>query len=90
VTVLQEQMGKFFPELEKQGTLVTEVIKSEEESFLRTIETGLIRVEKLIQQTIADGKKVLPTEEVFELYDTYGFPDDLTRIIAEEKGLTID
>jgi len=90
VAVLQEQMGKFFPELEKQGTLVTEVIKSEEESFLRTIENGLIRVEKLIQQTISEGKKVLPTEEVFELYDTYGFPDDLTRIIAEEKGLTID
>jgi alanyl-tRNA synthetase len=90
VAVLQEQMGKFFPELEKQGTLVTEVIKSEEESFLRTIETGLIRVEKLIQQTIANNAKVLPTEEVFELYDTYGFPDDLTRIIAEEKGLTID
>ncbi len=90
VAVLQEQMGKFFPELEKQGTLVTEVIKSEEESFLRTIETGLIRVEKLIQQTISEAKKVLPTEEVFELYDTYGFPDDLTRIIAEEKGLTID
>ena len=90
VAVLQEQMGKFFPELEKQGTLVTEVIKSEEESFLRTIETGLIRVDKLIQQTISEAKKVLPTEEVFELYDTYGFPDDLTRIIAEEKGLTID
>ncbi len=90
VAVLQEQMGKFFPELEKQGTLVTEVIKSEEESFLRTIETGLIRVEKLIKQTISEGQKVLPTEEVFELYDTYGFPDDLTRIIAEEKGLTID
>ncbi len=90
VAVLQEQMGPFFPELEKQGTLVTEVIKSEEESFLKTIETGLIRVEKLIQQTIADGQKTLPTLEVFELYDTYGFPDDLTRIIAEEKGLTID
>ena len=90
VSVLQNQMGKFFPELEKQGNLVTEVIKSEEESFLKTIENGLLRVEKLIQQTIADGKKVLPSEEVFELYDTYGFPDDLTRIIAEEKGLTID
>jgi alanyl-tRNA synthetase len=90
VAVLQEQMGQFFPELEKQGKLVSEVIKSEEESFLRTIENGLIRVEKLIQQTIADGQKVLPTQEVFELYDTYGFPDDLTRIIAEEKGLTID
>lgn len=90
VAVLQEQMGAFFPELEKQGKLVSEVIKSEEESFLRTIETGLIRVEKLIQQTISEDKKVLPTQEVFELYDTYGFPDDLTRIIAEEKGLTID
>lgn len=90
VAVLQEQMGTFFPELEKQGKLVSEVIKSEEESFLRTIENGLIRVEKLIQQTIANNAKVLPTEEVFELYDTYGFPDDLTRIIAEEKGLTID
>jgi len=90
VAVLQEQMGTFFPELEKQGKLVSEVIKSEEDSFLKTIENGLIRVEKLIQQTIADGSKVLPSEEVFELYDTYGFPDDLTRIIAEEKGLTID
>lgn len=90
VAVLQNQMGKFFPELEKQGKLVTEVIKSEEESFLKTIENGLLRVEKLIQQTIADGSKVLPSVEVFELYDTYGFPDDLTRIIAEEKGLTID
>ncbi|MCG2793570.1 MAG: alanine--tRNA ligase [Weeksellaceae bacterium] len=90
VAVLQDQMGKFFPELEKQGTLVTEVIKSEEESFLKTIENGLIRVEKLIQQTIAEGQTVLPSEDVFELYDTYGFPDDLTRIIAEEKGLTID
>ncbi|WP_284461792.1 alanine--tRNA ligase [Chryseobacterium sp.] len=90
VTVLQDQMGKFFPELEKQGKLVSEVIKSEEESFLKTIENGLIRVEKLIQQTIADDLKALPSEEVFELYDTYGFPDDLTRIIAEEKGLTID
>ncbi|MGG5210290.1 alanine--tRNA ligase [Chryseobacterium sp. MIQD13] len=90
VAVLQEQMGPFFPEIEKQGKLVAEVIKSEEDSFLKTIENGLIRVEKLIQQTIADNSKVLPSEEVFELYDTYGFPDDLTRIIAEEKGLTID
>ncbi|WP_308003079.1 alanine--tRNA ligase, partial [uncultured Chryseobacterium sp.] len=90
VAVLQEQMGKFFPELEKQGALVTEVIKSEEESFLNKIENGLIRVEKLIQQTIESNLKVLPSDEVFELYDTYGFPNDLTRIIAEEKGLTID
>ncbi len=90
VSVLKNQMGKFFPELEKQEKLITEVIKEEENSFLKTIEHGLIRVEKLIQQTISNNQKVLPSEEVFELYDTYGFPDDLTRIIAEEKGLTID
>ena len=91
VFVLQNQMGKFFPELEKQGNLITEVIKSEEESFLKTIGNGLIKVRNLIahQMTIA-GSSVLPASEVFELYDTYGFPDDLTRIIAEEKGLTID
>jgi len=90
VSVLKNQMGSVFPELEKQEKLVTEVISSEEESFLKTVENGLIRVEKLIQQTISNQSKILPTEEVFELYDTYGFPDDLTRIIAEEKGLSID
>ncbi|WP_434979050.1 alanine--tRNA ligase [Daejeonia sp. YH14] len=90
VAVLKEQMGSFFPELVKQQRLITEVIREEENSFLKTIETGLIRVEKLIQQTISENRKILPSEEVFELYDTYGFPDDLTRIIAEEKGLTID
>ena len=90
VDVLKKQMGATFPEIVKQETLVTEVIKEEEISFLRTIENGLVRVQKLIEQTIAKGEKVLPSEEVFELYDTYGFPDDLTRIIAEEKGLTID
>ncbi|WP_300672024.1 alanine--tRNA ligase [Soonwooa sp.] len=90
VDVLKNQMGATFPEIVKQETLVTEVIKEEEISFLRTIENGLVRVQKLIEQTTAKGEKVLPSEEVFELYDTYGFPDDLTRIIAEEKGLTID
>lgn len=90
VGILKNQMGAFFPELEKQEKLITEVIKEEENSFLKTIEHGLVRVEKLIQQTQAKNEKVLPSEEVFELYDTYGFPDDLTRIIAEEKGLTID
>lgn len=90
VSVLKNEMGTYFPELVKQEKLITEVIKEEENSFLKTIEHGLIRVEKLIQQTVANNQKVLPSEEVFELYDTYGFPDDLTRIIAEEQGLTID
>lgn len=90
VAVLQEQMGKFFPELEKQGTLVTEVIKSEEESFLRTIERGLLRLDTIIKETQEKGEKILAGEKIFELYDTYGFPADLSRIIAEEKQLTID
>ncbi|MFB0966121.1 MAG: alanine--tRNA ligase, partial [Cloacibacterium sp.] len=72
VAVLKNQMGAFFPEIVKQEKLVTEVIKEEENSFLKTIESGLIRVEKLIQQTISETKKVLPSAEVFELYDTYG------------------
>lgn len=90
VPVLTQQMGTFFPELEKQHNLIKEVIKEEETSFLKTIEHGLLRVEKLIEQTIAAEQKILPSHAVFELYDTFGFPDDLTRIIAEEKGLTID
>ncbi|KQK25039.1 alanine--tRNA ligase [Chryseobacterium aquaticum] len=90
VSVLQNQMGKFFPELEKQGKLVTEVIKSEEESFLRTIERGLIRLDSIIKETQEKGGKILAGDKIFELYDTYGFPADLSRIIAEEKQLTID
>ena len=90
VSVLKNEMGEFFPELVKQEKLVTEVIKEEENSFLQNIENGLIRVEKLIEQTVAKGGNVLPGDEVFDLYETYGFPDDLTRIIAEERNLQID
>ncbi len=90
VSVLKNQMGEFFPEIVKQEKLVTEVIKEEEHSFLQNIENGLIRVEKLIEQTLAKGEKILPGDEVFDLYETYGFPDDLTRIIAEERNLEID
>ncbi|MEJ8591462.1 alanine--tRNA ligase [Riemerella anatipestifer] len=90
VVVLKNQMGAFFPEIEKQEKLVTEVIKEEENSFLKTIEHGLVRLENIIQETLKKGEKTLPGAEVFELYDTYGFPADLSRIIAEEKGLTVD
>lgn len=90
VAVLKDQMGKFFPEIVKQERLVTEVIKEEESSFLKTIEHGLVRLDHIIKDTMAKGEKVLPGEEVFELYDTYGFPADLSRIIAEEKQLTVD
>ncbi|WKS96124.1 alanine--tRNA ligase [Riemerella columbina] len=90
VAVLKDQMGAFFPEMVKQEKLVTEVIKEEEISFLKTIEHGLVRLEHIIQETLSQGKKTLPGAAVFELYDTYGFPADLSRIIAEEKKLTVD
>ncbi len=90
VAVLKNQMGAFFPEIVKQEKLVTEVIKEEENSFLKTIEHGLVRLDHIIKDTIAKNEKVLPGAEVFELYDTYGFPADLSRIIAEEKQLTVD
>ncbi|OPB97870.1 alanine--tRNA ligase [Elizabethkingia occulta] len=90
VAVLKDQMGSFFPEIVKQEKLVTEVIKEEENSFLKTIEHGLVRLDAIIQATIKNNEKNLPGEQVFELYDTFGFPADLSRIIAEEKGLSID
>ena len=88
IPVLQEQMGEFFPELEKQSRLVTDVIKEEETNFLHTIEHGLLRLDNFIQSH--PELKEIPGDVVFELYDTYGFPADLSRIIAEEKSLTID
>lgn len=90
VAVLKKEMGAFFPELIKQEKLMTEVIREEETSFLKTIEHGLKRIDLIINETIAKNEKTLPGAEVFELYDTYGFPADLSRIIAEEKHLTVD
>lgn len=90
VSVLKTEMGAFFPEIVKQEKLVTEVIKEEESSFLKTIEHGLVRLDAIIKETIDKNEKILPGAEVFELYDTYGFPADLSRIIAEEKQLTVD
>ena len=86
--VLKAEMGDFFPELVKQETIVTGVIREEEASFLRTIEQGLNRLNQIIEQ-LGDSK-VVPGEVVFELYDTYGFPADLSRIVAEDHGFTID
>ena len=86
--VLKAEMGDFFPELVKQETIVTGVIREEEASFLRTIEQGLNRLNQIIEQ-LGDSK-VVPGEIVFELYDTYGFPADLSRIVAEDHGFTID
>jgi alanyl-tRNA synthetase len=90
VAILKNEMGGFFPELVKQEKLVTEVIREEEISFLKTIEHGLKRIDLVINETISKNQKTLPGAAVFELYDTYGFPADLSRIIAEEKQLTVD
>jgi len=107
VAVLQEQMGAFFPELEKQGKLVSEVIKSEEESFLKTIDKGInyfklysnliINKERNQQlagikgtETNSSDNNIFPGTFAFELYDTYGFPLDLTMLMAREINLIVD
>ncbi len=87
VATLEAQMGPFFPELSQQKTLVEKVIQEEEQSFLRTLETGLQRLDQIIASS-QDGK--VPGAQVFELYDTYGFPPDLTALILKERGLHYD
>ncbi|WP_413531625.1 alanine--tRNA ligase [Empedobacter brevis] len=86
--ILKAEMGDFFPELVKQETIVTGVIREEEASFLRTIEQGLNRLNQIIEQL--GESKIIPGDVVFELYDTFGFPADLSRIVAEDQGFTID
>ncbi len=86
--ILKAEMGDFFPELVRQETIVTGVIREEEASFLRTIEHGLNRLNQIIEQL--KNSTVIPGEVVFELYDTYGFPADLSRIVAEDHGFSID
>ncbi|MDV6168804.1 alanine--tRNA ligase [Flavobacterium sp. DG1-102-2] len=84
VAVLAAQMGEFFPEIKSQQSLVTNVIKEEEASFLRTLDQGLQLLDNVIAQT--EGKEVAGAK-AFELYDTFGFPEDLTALILKEKGL---
>ena len=87
VSVLTENMGEAFPELKEQRQLIENVIKEEEHSFLKTLEQGLV----LLDQVIANVKgKEVDGRKAFELYDTYGFPIDLTALILSEKGLSLD
>lgn len=87
VATLSKQMGEAFPELKKQKNLCENVIKEEENSFLRTLDQGLILLDSIIEST--KGEEV-SGKKAFELYDTYGFPIDLTALILEEKGLSLD
>ncbi len=87
VEVLANQMGEFFPEIKSQQQLVTNVIREEEASFLRTLDQGLQLLDKVVVET--SGEEVSGAK-VFELYDTFGFPKDLTALILKEKGFSFN
>jgi alanyl-tRNA synthetase len=84
---LSSQMGTAFPEIKAQEFLIENVIKEEERSFLRTLDQGLLLLDRVIENT---ATKIIDGTKAFELYDTYGFPLDLTQLIAREKGYLID
>ncbi|PWL27700.1 MAG: alanine--tRNA ligase [Fluviicola sp. XM-24bin1] len=88
--VLVDLMKNPFQELEQQQTLIHKVIEEEEKSFFRTLEQGLRRIDNVIAEVKKNGKSEIEGTVVFELYDTYGFPVDLTSLIARENELTID
>ncbi|MBI2258436.1 MAG: alanine--tRNA ligase [Flavobacteriia bacterium] len=88
--ILGQEMGNPFNELLKQKDIIQKVIFEEESSFFRTLEQGIKRIENLIVETKKNSNKVIDGTAVFELYDTYGFPVDLTSLIAREKDLSID
>lgn len=91
VDVLANQMGEFFPEIKKQQQLVANVIREEEASFLRTLEQGLELLEEVITTTTTTTKSnEVSGTRAFELYDTFGFPKDLTALILKEKGMSFN
>ena len=87
---LIDTMGDAYPELSSQKTLIEKVIKEEEESFLRTLETGIRLLDKVMADAQKEGKKRISGVDAFTLYDTFGFPLDLTELILKENGLTAD
>ena len=90
IDTLIESMGEAYPELVASRDLIKKVIKEEEESFLRTLETGMKLIEKVMADTKAAGKTQIDGKDAFVLYDTYGFPLDLTELILKENGMTAD
>jgi alanyl-tRNA synthetase len=90
IEALKNTMGDAFPELGAQQQLIEKVMKEEEESFLRTLSTGIKLLDEIISKTKQENKNQIPGDDAFLLYDTYGFPLDLTALIARENGLNID
>jgi alanyl-tRNA synthetase len=90
VPILAHQMGEAFPELESQKLLIEKVIREEEQAFFRTLENGLKRIDQICIDLNAKKEKSVAGNLVFELYDTFGFPLDLTSLIARDYGLEID
>jgi len=88
--VLAGQFSEVFPELQQQLDFVTKVVKEEEEAFLRTLDKGLKKIDEIIGSLQGAASKTIQGSAAFELYDTYGFPIDLTRLIARENGLAVD
>ncbi len=88
--ILVENMGGAYPELKAQQPLIEKVIKEEEEAFLRTLETGIRLLDKTIADTKAAGKTEISGADAFTLYDTFGFPLDLTELILRENGMTVN
>ena len=90
IDTLVDQMGEAYPELPAQKELIKKVIKEEEESFLRTLENGIKLLDSRIKKAKSENKSVLDGADAFTLYDTYGFPLDLTELILRENGMTVD
>ena len=90
IPILIEQMGTAYPELKTQEHVIIKVITEEESSFYRTLAQGIKRINQLISKCKTENKRLLDGKSVFELYDTYGFPLDLTSLIAREQNLSID
>ena len=88
--VLIDSMGDAYPELAAQQELISRVIKEEEEAFLHTLDTGIRLLDKVIAESKAQGKTQISGTDAFTLYDTYGFPLDLTELILRENGMTAD
>ena len=90
IPVLVQEMGGAFPELSAQRELITKVMKEEEESFLRTLSNGINMLNTAIEAVKTEGKTVLDGTQAFRLFDTYGFPLDLTELICRESGISVD